>query len=718
MKPCGERFFRVRCSSCGPVWLSLALFACLARGFASAPALQPGPGVYFVSPAGNDQWSGTRPAANFQRSDGPLATVPAALAKSRQWRSTAGTSAITPRIVLRGGNYFLNEPLVLKPGDSGLTIEAYANEKPVLSGGRLVSGWKEETVGGQTVWSAPLPQQHQGSGVFRELWVNGIRATRARHPNHGYFKVAALPDKTAQWTDGQMRFTYHPGDIPEWKSLPGAEVVVMSRWVESRLPIYSMAPEEHVLRFTKRSVFQLEPGDLYYLEGARQALDAPGEWVLDREAGKVLYVPRSGQRLKALQAIAPRLSQVVRLEGQPEAGRFIEDVRFRRLTFGHSEWCFPEGFAADESKPHVWPPPQAEVGGFAQAAIGVPGAVWGEGARNCVWEGCAFTHLGDYGLELARGCQSNRVVDCDFSDLGAGGIKLGETSIRKEAAAQTRGNEITNCSIHEGGKMFHSAIGIWIGQSPDNRLTHNLIHDFYYTGISIGWTWGYGPAMATNNLVAFNHVHHIGVKSDGDGPILSDMGGIYTLGMQPGTRIVNNLWHDIAGLRYGGWGIYFDEGSSSILAVSNLVYHTTHGGFHQHYGATNMVWNNIFAFGRDFQIARTRTEPHMSFSFQTNIVYFDSGVLLGGNWSDDEYKVDWNDYFDARPEAKPLSLAGVSLEQWRTHWHDEHSVVADPRFFDPKKDDFRLRADSPALKLGFQPINDSTVGPLQSPGRR
>jgi hypothetical protein len=328
--------------------------------------------------------------------------------------------------------------------------------------------------------------------------------------------------------------------------------------------------------------------------------------------------------------------------------------------------------------------------------------------RSCSFEQCRFTQLGNYGLELARGCQANRIRHCEFSYLGAGGLKIGETAIRTQAAEQSGNNEVSDCHIHDGGLMFASAIGIWIGQSPGNRVVHNLIHDFYYTGISIGWTWGYGPALASNNTVVLNHIHHIGVKSDGDGPILSDMGGIYTLGRQPGTIIRSNLWHDVAAIHYGGWGIYFDEGSSGIVAENNLVYRTTHGGFHQHYGETNVVRNNIFAFARDHQIQRTRPEPHVSFTFVTNIVYFDSGTLLTGSLKDNRMEFDWNDYFDARPDAKPDQLQlgpGGTWQKWQERGHDRHSVVADPRFVAPKQNDFHLHADSPALKLGFQPFD-------------
>ena len=214
--------------------------------------------------------------------------------------------------------------------------------------------------------------------------------------------------------------------------------------------------------------------------------------------------------------------------------------------------------------------------------------------------------------------------------------------------------------------------------------------------------------------MALNHVHHIGVKSDGDGPILSDMGGIYTLGKQPGTTIRNNLWHDIAGIRYGGWGIYFDEGSSGILAENNVVYRTTHGGFHQHYGETNIVRNNIFAFARDQQIQRSRPEPHLSFSFVTNIVYFDSGSLLAANGRATT-TIRWIGISISTPARAPNRIICASgpctWQKWQERGHDLHSLVADPLFIAPRENDFRLQPASPALRLGFRPIDLRSVGP-------
>ena len=702
-------------------WALIAgcLAACTGRmqsGGSAARAPKPGTGVFFVAADGNDAWSGRIATANRGNTDGPFATLPRALAAARELKARQGNPRQAATIVVRGDTFFLSEPIVLTPEDSQISVLAYPGERPVVSGGRRITGWKETAVAGKKFLVAEIPKARDGRWSFRELWVNDRRTVRARHPNRGYLTVAQVPDAKPDlpWHQGQSRFEWKAGGLPSLMQPGDAEVMVMTRWVESRLPVAKVEMADRTFLFNKRSTYKLDPGDLWYAEGAWEFLDAPGEWFLDRREGRLYYAPLPGETASTVEVIAPVLQEILRLDGAPEAGRFVEDVIIRGIKFAHTEWKIPSDAKSAQETAMTWPAPVNEIGGFGQAAIGVPGAVRGYGVRNSRFENCGFVHLGSYGLELARGCQSNLVSRCEFADLGAGGIKIGETTIREAAADITRANEISDCHLYEGGRMYHSAIGVWIGQSPDNRILHNEIHDFYYTGISIGWTWGYDPrALATNNLVGFNHVHHIGVMSDGAGPILSDLGGIYTLGMQPGTRILNNLWHDIAGFRYGGWGIYFDEGSSSIVAESNVVYRTTHGGFHQHYGATNVVRNNIFAFARDHQLQRSREEGHVSFSFSNNIVLFDQGVLLGSTWKNDKFILDRNIYWDSRLAANPdeTKFVGEPVAKWRARGHDQNSIIADPLIASPRENDYRLRPVSPAVNRGFHPIDLSRVGP-------
>jgi hypothetical protein len=667
---------------------------------------------FYVAPTGSDDWSGRRAAPNAGKTDGPFATIARARAAVRQSKAAAGGLRQPVTVLIRGGTYFLREPLAFTPDDSGtdrcpVTYAAYGHERVVISGGRRVTGWKPVTVGDKHLWAAPIPEARGGQWFFRQLWVNGQRRFRARHPNKGYLRVASVPETTppASWESGQTSFEFRPGDLTRRLATGGAEVVVMNRWVESHLPITQVDEARHRVTFAKRSVFQLEPGDPYYVENAFDALDAPGEWYLDRQAGLLYYLPMPGENLRRAEVIAPVLAQLVRFEGRPEAGIYVQHLIFRGLTFSHTEWWFPEHAPVPSSQP--------EVGGFAQAAIGVPGAVHEDGARDCAFEGCTVAHIGNYAIELARGCQNNRIAGSDLFDLGAGGIKIGETSVRSDEAEQTYGNTVSDCQIHDGGRIFPSAVGLWIGQSYSNRITRNHLHDFYYTGFSVGWTWGYGPTLARGNIIEGNRVHHIGVRSDGDGPILSDMGGIYTLGVQPGTVVRSNVFHDIAGFRYGGWGIYFDEGSSSILAEGNLVYRTTHGGFHQHYGRENIVRNNIFALGRDAQIQRTRPESHRSFTFERNIVYWREGDLLTGNFSDFQFAFDHNLYW--RAGGGDIRFDGLSWDQWREKGMDPHSRIADPGFIAPEKGDFRLKPDSPALKIGFVPLMAGAASFRESP---
>ena len=268
-----------------------------------------------------------------------------------------------------------------------------------------------------------------------------------------------------------------------------------------------------------------------------------------------------------------------------------------------------------------------------------------------------MAHVSGYAVHLARGCRNDRVVGCELFDLGAGGVKVGETAIRNDPADQTHDIAVTDDHIHDCGRVFPQAVGVWVGQSYGNRIAHNHIHDLYYTGISCGWTWGYGKSLAHDNVIEFNDVHDLGKDW------LSDMGGVYTLGVQPGTVIRSNVFHDVSGLRYGGWGIYFDEGSTGIVAENNVVYRTTHGGFHQHYGKDNVVRNNVFALGRDAQLQRTRAEDHRSFTFEHNIVYYRTGKLLNGKWDDDQVSLDFNLYW--RAGGGEVRFGDLTWDQWR-----------------------------------------------------
>ncbi|HFE53548.1 MAG TPA: right-handed parallel beta-helix repeat-containing protein [Bacteroidetes bacterium] len=433
----------------------------------------------------------------------------------------------------------------------------------------------------------------------------------------------------------------------------------------------------------------------FWVENVRAALDAPGEWYLNRVTGDLLYVPLPGEKVGDATVVAPRLEHAVEFLGEPDAGRFVQFVELRGLELSHTEWWFPENLRVRGRPPGT--------GGITQAAYLVSGAVYAEGARHCRVDSCRIAHVGGYGVEFGRGCWDNVVASCEIADLGAGGVKVGEPVIRPDSALQSGRNRVVNNRIHAGGRIFPSAVGVWVGQSRDNLILHNEIHDFYYTGVSVGWTWGYGPSLATGNRIEWNHIYDIGQG------LLSDMGGIYTLGVSPGTTIRYNLIHDVESYGYGGWGIYPDEGSSEILIENNLVYRTKTGGFHQHYGRDNVVRNNIFALSREAQIQRTRAEKHRSFVFEHNIVYWRSGKLLVRSWKDGMFDCDWNLYWKAN--AQPFDFAGLSWAEWRALGKDTHSLIADPGFAAPELGDFSLPEDSPALRVGFQPFSLEGVGP-------
>jgi len=661
---------------------------------------------FFVSPKGNDRWSGRRPDPDLSGRDGPFATLEAAQAAIRKLKGSRPLRQPI-RVRVRGGTYFLERPLrftaqdsgcvVMQKGSAARTIEqdntvvwtAYRDERPILSGGVRIGNWRETQVRGRRAWVADLPGTRGTDPEgwrFRQLFVNGRRAPRTRLPKTGFYHVEEVLDgKPTHYRVPTRRIRYAPGHLRKWKNLSDVEIVAFTRWIENRLPLKSVDSRRRTATFDRASVHALVQeggggrGAPYCVENVFEALDTPGQWYLDRSKGKLYYLPLRDESPATTEVIAPRLAEVLRIEGTSR--RPVTNLRFEGLTFAHTEWPLPEGWA-----------------GSNQAAHEVPGAVVLRHAQACAFVNCDIEHVGTYGLEVLDGCLDVEVRHGRIRDLGAGGVKVGHDSAR---------TTISDCEIAHGGRLFPSAVGVWIGHSPGNKVLHNHIHDFYYTGISVGWVWGYAPSKAVGNLIEWNHVHDLGQG------MLSDLGGIYTLGVSPGTRIRFNLFHDIRCRVYGGWGIYTDEGSTDILIEKNIAYRCNRSGFHQHYGRDNLVQNNIFAFGDQEQVARSRVEDHLSFTFRRNIVYYTKGQLVGRKSPEINCRFERNLYWNAA--GRPLEFEGRGWQMWTALGQDAGSIVADPLFVDPEHGDFRFRSGSPYTAIGFEPFDLSDVGPRPRP---
>ena len=518
------------------------------------------PGVWYVSPEGNDAWTGTREAPNAERTDGPFASLAAARDASRK------TPGEPRRIVLAAGRFFLAETLLLDARDSALTIEGAGAGKTILYGGRQVQGWAAD---GEKFWSAKLPADAP-KWSFRVLVVNDAIQDRARLPEKGYlehettFAVRWMSTAGGGWerkpTAAELTtLRYKAGDLPADLRTENAEVTVSHMWDESTVGIARHDVATRTL--TLSSPCDHPPGAFgvprYEIWNTREGMLRPGQWYLDRVERKVTYWPRAGENLATAVVVAPTLETLIRVVGQGQA--HAKDIAIRALTLAATDAPFKSA-------------------GFG--AVNWPGAIDLAYADRVNIQDVEVANAGGWGVREWGG-RELVVQGSRLHHLGGGGVRFGET-------ARIEGND-----IHDIGLVSASAVGI-VGGGTKSLIRRNVIHDTPYSGMCVGGT---ETVIEENLLYRCMLVHH-------DGAAIY-MGG--------GKRCIirRNLARDMAevGKGYGVSAYYLDEKCQDCVVAENVSINISLAA-QNHMTLNCELRDNVFINEGDLQIAFSRCAGH------------------------------------------------------------------------------------------------------------
>ncbi len=523
------------------------------------------------------------------------------------------------RIYLRAGTYRLTKPLVFDCRDTGtgqydITYTAYEREEVVISGGRIISGWKQESDGR---WST----DPGGSVKIREMFVNGKRARRARHPNTGYLQAV----KTSE--DRMSYFTFNTGDFPSTISAENTELVFIHDWSITRVGLEGIDhntnriyPLSKIGRQHPMMVIDgYEPNPRYFLENDPVLCDAPGEWCQDSD-GKLIYYPVKGEMIDNIEFIIPVAEKLLLVRGDEKTGCRVKNLHFEELVFEHCSFSFPsKGYAGVQATFHM----VDEENGFEKGWRGfVSPAIKFELAENCSFNNGAIRHIGGSGIMFGSRTKNCVLAGSRLTDISGNGIMIGESRDRfvndqswwQSAPEQVAtDNEIINCIIENCGVQYFGAIGIWVGLAQNTVISHNEVRNLPYTGISVGWMWNPGATPCKGNIIEYNHIHDVM-------QILSDGGGIYTLGLQPGSILRNNLIHDVplnAG-RAESNGMFLDEGTTDIVIEDNGIYNTVKSPLRFHKAGVNLVQRNILGIIKDIPPVRYNNTPEKNIRLINN----------------------------------------------------------------------------------------------------
>ncbi len=557
---------------------AVCVFLPAALWLASASALSASTGrTVYVSPTGSDRAAGTLAA--------PFLTVEHARQAVQAGLPTASGDT---RIVLRGGTYRLAAPLTLTAEDSGrnghrVFYSAFPGEHPILSGGRIVSGWTQHDRI-KNIWQASVPGLQT-----RQLFVNGVRCRRSG--------TTTLPSGIVQTPTG---YTWPNSDLAGFAHPEDLELVYRSQWTSSRLPVQSVSGQAVTLvpGPFKRS---LGNGDhtnaaaagLYRLENSAELLGEPGQFYLNTHAATLSYLPRPGEHMKTATVVAPVLESLVTLAGRP--GAPVANVTFSGLQFADTTWLAPSlGFVEVQANLGThWSYPACAVTVQAGDSVRV--------------ENCRFARLGGAGVRFYGGTVRSEIASNLFTDISSAAVLLGDAAQPAPTDPRlidTDDSIINNC-IHDCGAEYPGACAVTVWWAHRSVVAHNTIFNQPYTGISEGWGWG-RPNIAQNNRITANLIYKVMQT-------LNDGGGIYLNGGQPGLIVSGNVVHDLPKTNPGpggfpASGLYTDDGSQYDVLQFNVVYHCAGFDLHENDNRGDVIiQDNILGEGTNIYEPRDLT---------------------------------------------------------------------------------------------------------------
>ncbi|MGC1273171.1 MAG: right-handed parallel beta-helix repeat-containing protein [Planctomycetaceae bacterium] len=555
--------------------------------------------------------------------DEPFATLQRAQREVREAMKHGPREPVT--VFIRGGTYRLAEPLLFGIDDGGtpqhaVVWKAAPGERVVVSGGRPIAGWVARPDG---LWQAPAPRIEGRPWHFRELFVDGQRRTRSRHPSGGVLRVQkAGPDR-------RHSFVTNPNSFPPLTPGADVELVFLHDWSLSRIPVHSADPSVGGITLAhpvgaqaeQFAIDNFEPHPRFFLENDPAFLDTPGEWMLHESSGQVLYLPMRGESIDSVEIIAPLSNGLVVVRGDDASGTPVRNLHFVGIEFEHSAWPLPAGgYAGIQAGFYeVRTPTRA-----SRSPVPATAAISWRIAESCSVMDATLRHVGGSGIEFGSRCNSCAIVRTVVRDVSVNGIVIGESDMRlvggqpwwQAAPGQVAtGNFVEDCLIERCGEQFYGGVGIWVGITAATTIHHNVVRDMTYTGISIGWKWDATPTPARENRMAHNHIHDV-MK------LLSDGGGIYTLGAQPGTVIARNLIHSIpAGVgRAESDGIFFDQGTTGFTVEGNTIYDTGNPPLRFHRAGKNLIRDNTLVVQPGMPAVRYALTPEDQLTPQANTI--------------------------------------------------------------------------------------------------